>query len=161
MNTFIEIYADHYGTMFRVAQKMLGNSDDASDVVQEVFVYLLDRLNNGSEVRHPKSWLYRATTNKCCDNLKNQKRFQNLESARDIKNEEEIQEVQDIKGAIQFVLSKLNPQEKALAILYSEGLSYKELAETTGIRLTSVGKMLSRTLKKLEKEFKNQQYELY
>ena len=161
MNTFDEIYTDHYRTMFRVAKKMVGNCDDASDIVQEVFIYLYDKLNRGSEVQHPRSWLYRATTNKCYDNLRSQKHFQNIESVRNIKNEDEIQDVQEMKAAIQFVLSKLNPQERALAVLYSEGLSYKELAESTGIKFTSVGKMLSRTLKKLGKEFKNQEYALY
>ncbi len=47
-----------------------------------------------------------------------------------------------------------------LAVLYSEGLSYKELAQATGINLSSVGKMLSRTLKKLGEELKDQGYEL-
>lgn len=161
MNTFDEIYADNYKTMFRVAKKMVGNCDDASDIVQDVFIYLFDKLNSGSQVHHPKSWLYRATTNKCYDNLRRQTRFQSLETLCDRKNEDENMETQEMKAAINFVLSKLNPQEKVLAVLYSEGLSYKELAETTGIKFTSIGKMLSRTLKKLEREFKDQHYELY
>jgi len=147
--------------MFRVAKKMVGNCDDASDIVQDVFIYLFDKLNRGSQVHHPKSWLYRATTNKCYDNLRRQTRFQTLETLCDLKNEDENMETQEMKAAINFVLSKLNPQEKVLAVLYSEGLSYKELAETTGIKFTSIGKMLSRTLKKLEREFKDQHYELY
>jgi len=161
LNTFDEIYADNYKTMFRVAKKMVGNCDDASDIVQDVFIYLFDKLNRGSQVHHPKSWLYRATTNKCYDNLRRQTRFQTLETLCDLKNEDENMETQEMKAAINFVLSKLNPQEKVLAVLYSEGLSYKELAETTGIKFTSIGKMLSRTLKKLEREFKDQHYELY
>ena len=161
MKIFDQIYADHYRTMFRVANKMVGNTDDASDIVQEVFIYLFDKLNNGSEVLHPKSWLYRATSNKCYDQLRKQIRFQNLDGLADLKNEDDIIETEEMKAAINFVLSKLSPKEKILAVLYSEGLTYKELAEATGIRFTSVGKMLSRTLQKLEKEFKNQHYELY
>ena len=161
MNTFDEIYADNYKTMFRVAKKMVGNCDDASDIVQDVFIFLFDKLKSGSLVYHPKSWLYRATTNKCYDNLRRQKRFQSLETLCDRKYEDENMENQEMKVAINFVLSQLNPREKVLVVLYSEGLSYKELAETTGIKFTSIGKMLSRTLKKLEKEFKDQHYELY
>ena len=161
LNTFDEIYADNYKTMFRVAKKMVGNYDDASDIVQEVFIYLFDKLNNGNQILHPKSWLYRATTNKCYDNLRRQKRFQSIEILSDHKNEDENIATQEMKAAINFMLSKLNPQEKVLAVLYSEGLSYKELSETTGIKFTSIGKMLSRALKKLEKEFKYQHYELY
>jgi DNA-directed RNA polymerase specialized sigma24 family protein len=60
-----------------------------------------------------------------------------------------------------LAISKLKPQEKILAAFYSEGLSYKELAEVTGIRYSSMGKVISRTLKKIEKELRNQHYELY
>jgi len=147
--------------MFRVAKKMVGNCDDASDIVQEVFIYLFDKLSGGSLVHHPKSWLYRATANKCYDTLRRRNRFQNLDSLGDRKTDDHIIDNQDMKAIINVALSKLNPQEKVLAVLYSEGLSYKELAEATGIKFTSIGTMLSRTLKRLEKEFKNKQYELY
>ncbi len=140
---------------------MVGDSDDVSDIVQEVFIYLFDKLKNGNVIHHPKSWLYRATFNKCVDNLRTQKRFQNIESLGDDNIEDDQLEKREIKSAINFAISKLKPQEKILAVLYSEGLSYKEIAEASGIKFSSIGKMLSRTLKKLEKEFKNQQYELY
>ena len=66
-----------------------------------------------------------------------------------------------MKDVISLAVSKLNSQEKILATVYSEGLSYKEIAEVTGIKFSSIGKMLSRTLKKMEKELKNQRYDLY
>jgi len=58
-------------------------------------------------------------------------------------------------------MEKLKPQERFLVILYSEGLSYKEMAEVTEMKYSSVGKTLSRTLKKIEKELKYQYDELY
>ena len=61
---------------------------------------------------------------------------------------------------VQAALSSLNPHERALMVLYSEGMSYKEIAESTGMRFSSVGKTLSRTLEKLENELKKQKYEL-
>ncbi|MDO9340838.1 MAG: sigma-70 family RNA polymerase sigma factor [Bacteroidales bacterium] len=161
MNTFEEIYTENYKTMFRVATRMVGDSDDVSDIVQEIFIDFFNKLNNGNIIHHPKSWLYRATINKCVDNLRNRKRFQNLESLGEYKSESGLLENQEMKDAINLAISKLKPQEKNLATFYSEGLSYKEIAEVTGIKFSSIGKMLSRTLKKMEKELKNQRYELY
>lgn len=140
---------------------MVGDSDDVSDIVQEVFIYLFDKLKNGNVIHHPKSWLYRATFNKCIDNYRKQKRFQSIDTIQDYKSENEPLEKQEASTIINLALLKLRPQEKMLAVLYSEGLSYKEIAEATGIKYSSIGKMLSRTLKKLEKEFKIHQYELY
>jgi len=162
LSTFEEIYAENYTRMFRVSKKMVGDSDNASDIVQEVFIYLFDKLNQGSVILHPNSWLYRATMNKCIDNLRNQKRFRPIESLQDVQVvEEELIEKQETITAINSAIANLKPQEKVLVVLYSEGLSYKEIADATGIKFSSIGKTLSRTLEKLEKEFKNQHYELY
>jgi RNA polymerase sigma-70 factor (ECF subfamily) len=147
--------------MYRVAQKMVGDRDNASDIVQEVFIYLFDKLNNGNVIINLNTWLYRATINKSIDNLRKQKQFQNIESLKDSKIEEELIEKQETTAAINYAISKLKPQEKVLVVLYSEGLSYKEIAEATGIKFSSIGKTLSRTLEKLKKELKNQHYELY
>ena len=52
---------------------MVGDSDDVSDIVQEIFIDFFNKTNNGSLIQHPKSWLYRATINKCIDNQRNRK----------------------------------------------------------------------------------------
>jgi RNA polymerase sigma-70 factor, ECF subfamily len=161
LSTFQEIYIDNYERMFRVAQKMVGDTDNASDVVQEAFISLFDNLNRGNIILFPGTWLYRVTINKCTDCLRKQKRFQAIESLNDNKIVEELIENKEIKTAINIAIAKLKPQEKILAVLYSEGLSYKEIAVTTGIKFSSIGKMLSRTLEKLGNELKNQYYELY
>ena len=161
MNTFQEIYTENYKTMYRVASRMVGDSEDVSDIIQEIFIDFFNKTSNGNIIHHPKSWLFRATINKCIDNQRSRKRFQNLDSLGEYKSEVGIVENQEMKDAISLAVSKLNPQEKILATVYSEGLSYKEIAEVTGIKFSSIGKMLSRTLKKMEKELKNQRYDLY
>ena len=46
---------------------MLGNAYDATDIIQEVFIDFLDQSRNGEQIKHPRSWLYRVTLNKCVD----------------------------------------------------------------------------------------------
>jgi RNA polymerase sigma-70 factor (ECF subfamily) len=147
--------------MFRVAKKMMGNQDGVSDIVQDVFIDFYNRLTGGNEIRHPQSWLYRVTCNKCIDSLRKQKKFERMEVVGDAFIEPETGNSEDIKEAMNLALGKLSPREKILAVLYSEGLSYREIAEATGIKPASVGKLLSRTLLKIEKEFKDHGYELY
>lgn len=161
MSQFDDIYAENYRTLVRLATKMVDDGDIADDVVQEVFIYLFGKLSKGIQIQYPKSWLYRATMNKCIDQLKNQKRFQPIESISEKTVEEEEIEKHEMKATLNSVLSKLKPKERMLAILYSEGLSYKDLAEATGIKFSSIGKMLSRTLRKMEVELKKANYELY
>ena len=161
MSAFEEIYSENYKAMYRVAIRMVGDSEDVSDIIQEIFIDFFNKTNNGIYIQHPKSWLFRATINKCIDNQRNKKRFQNLDSLGNYKSESGLLEIQEMKDAVTVAFSKLNHQEKILATVYSEGLTYKEIAEVTGIRFSSIGKMLSRTLKKMETELKNQRYDLY
>jgi RNA polymerase sigma-70 factor (ECF subfamily) len=147
--------------MYRVAYKMVGDRDDVSDIIQEIFIDFFNKTINGNIIHYPKSWLFKATINKCIDIQRNKKQFQNLESIAEYKIESNAIDDFEIKNVITLAISKLKQQEKILVTVYSEGFSYKEIAELTGIKFSSVGKMLSRTLKKIEKELKNQKYELY
>jgi len=147
--------------MFRVASKMVYDSDAVSDIVQEVFIYFFDKVNRGEEVRYPKSWLYRATYNKCIDYWRDKKRFETVELLENCRVEEMSVDQSEMKVNLNQAIDKLKPQEKFLVVLYSEGLSYKEIAEVAEIKFSSVGKTLSRVLKKIESELKNQYNELY
>jgi RNA polymerase sigma-70 factor (ECF subfamily) len=62
-------------------------------------------------------------------------------------NESTQDEAPDILNAI----AHLNEKEQTLVVLYSEGYSYKEIAEMTGRNLSSIGKTLSRIMDKIKK----------
>lgn len=147
--------------MFRVARRMLGDHDAVPDILQEIFMDFYGKLNNGHKIYNPKCWLYKATCNKCVDNLRKRKHHQSIDSVYDLKAETGTAEKQEMKGIVNLAMCMLKPKEKSLVVLYSEGLTYKEIAESTGIGFSSVGKMLSRSLKKMENEFKKMGYELY
>ena len=146
--------------MYGTARKMIGDTDDVDDIVQEVFLQFFNNLRNGMVIMHPKSWLYKVTLNKSVDHIRRRKRFLNLGEAKEKASVENPAEEMHYK-AIHAAVQKLKPRERMLVVLYSEDLSYREIADASGIKFTSVGKMLSRTLKKLEKEMKNQGYEMY
>jgi len=140
---------------------MVGSRDTARDIVQEVFVHYYERETEGHLILYPSSWLYRVLINKCIDFLKQATKFQTI-SPSDHERAEEPDDMKEQRIAmVHAALSALNPHERALMALYSEGMSYREIAESSGIRFSSVGKTLSRTLEKLENELKKQKYELY
>ena len=147
--------------MYRVAKKMIGNIEDTRDILQDIFIDFYHKSNNGNVIRNPGSWLYKATVHKCVDALRKHKKFTMIEPYGDLKSEEETNDSRDLKESVELAMLNLKPREKVLVTLYSEGLSYREMAGLTGIRFSSIGKILSRTLKKLAKELKNQKHELY
>jgi len=161
LNNFETIYKENYQKMYCVAINMINDRDAVCDIIQDIFIYYHRRSQNGNTINKPKSWLMRATINKCIDYAKYQKKYIKLDSIVPISIFDESMEKNQEKEIIKLALSRLKPKERTLAILYSEGMSYKEISEVSGIKFSSVGKMLSRTIKKLDKILKKLDYEMY
>lgn len=140
---------------------MVNDTDVAADIVQEVFLYLYEKLQKDYQVNYLRSWLSKAVYNKSIDYLRKPKGSVDLKSLNISESKNTSLENEETKKAITNALETLGPNEKLLAILYSEGFSYKEMADISGIKLSSIGKTLSRTLRKLKKELTTQGHELY
>ena len=152
MEQFDIIYKENYAKMFSIAKKMVNDKDAACDIVQDIFMYYYEKLREEYVVERPQNWLLRATINKCIDYSAAQKDFLHLDSLGPVEEQQEDDfEKKQSEAIVRKALRQLKSKEEMqLVLLYSEGYSYKEISEITGIRLTSVGKTLSRTLKKLK-----------
>jgi len=148
LNNFKDTYNTYYKLVYRLAFKFLGNHDNAADITQDVFLHLYSQLKLKREIHNTKAWLYKVTSNLCMTFLKKTKRITRQEfekpAAEEVNNEKNIEVVEALK--------KMNKRDRILLTLYSEDISYKEMAEITGIKFTSIGKTLSRALKKLKHE---------
>jgi RNA polymerase sigma-70 factor (ECF subfamily) len=140
---------------------MINDRDAVCDIIQDIFIYYHKISQNGNTINKPKSWLMRATINKCIDYSKYQKKYLKIECIEPIQIIDDSMEKNENKEILKLALSRLKPKEKTLALLYSEGMSYKEISEVSGIKFSSVGKMLSQTIKKLDEILKKMDYEMY
>lgn len=148
MKRFNVLYNQHYKSVYRLAFRFLNNHENAADISQDVFVYLYKRLVKSENIENEKSWLFKVTCNLSLAYLKKNRRLTQL-------NNDTLKSVEvetDSNTEIITALEKLKEDDRILLTLYNEGLSYKELAATTGIKYTSVGKTLSRALKRLKDE---------
>ena len=161
MSDFENTYKENYPKMFRIATKMTNDKEVANDIVQEVFVYYFEKLENDYLIQKLQSWMIRAVINKCVDYLKRRKKHIQLNTAITMADEEKNYEIQQSGTILKQAISKLKPMEMKLIILYSEGYSYKEIAQMADINFSSVGKTLSRSLIKLKEILKRMNYEMY
>ena len=154
MNSEFEItYRSNYHRLFRIAAKMLRDTDAARDVVHDVFMAYYFVLDDKKVIKDAKNWLIRCTINKGVDFLRKNKKIVSDETvAKENITSQNIDNQLDVIS-ISSLISKLDPKEQSLVVLYSEGYSYKEIAEITGINFNSVGKTLSRILEKLRKDY--------
>ena len=141
-------YRSYYPKLFRIAAKMLQDPDSAKDVVQDVFTAYYFAMNNEKVIHDTKNWLVRSIINRGIDYKRKMARTVTMESPLPETNERSNEEASDILNAIDH----LSEKEQTLVILYSEGYSYKEMAEMTGRNAHSIGKTLSRILDKIKKQ---------
>ncbi|MBP1664955.1 MAG: hypothetical protein H6Q19_2095 [Bacteroidetes bacterium] len=166
MQNFSELYQQYYSSVFSLSGKILNNRDDTADITQEVFIKLYQEINNNNIILYPKTWLYKVTVNKAINHLNRKKEFVQLEENDNLKKGADDCILDEIdqstrSNILNNALDKLKPTEKVVIILYSDGLSYKEIAEVSGINLNTVGKLISRTFEKLKIILKDNKDELF
>ena len=145
--------------MYRIAVKMLTDKDIASDVLQDVFIAFFEVVRNGKEILNTKSYLLRATLNKCIDCSARGLRYEKIQRNY-YQPSEKNEEREDDKEVIRIALNGMNEEDRKLLVLYSEGYSYREIAEISGMKFSSVGKTLSRALKKMKEVINKLDYEM-
>ena len=140
---FDELYQKYGEMLYKIAFLYFGNSHDAEDALQEVFVKALQKLPNGTDEHH-KAWLIRVTQNQCKDMLKRSEN-KNLciddvvlaGECENINNESRIDILQKIV--------KLSPKYKTAVILYYYyDYSVSQIADTLKISQSSVKMRLKR-----------------
>lgn len=157
--SFSSIYEEHFPRVYRFGFRLLGDSEQAMDLSQEVFLKLYAALNAGQAIVEIKSWLFRIAANLSYDWLRRKRRFSKLlradidagQAPRDA--EGELIRSEDGR-ALKASLDRLAPRDRLILTLYAEGLTYRGIAEAMNLRETSVGKLVSRAVQRLSKEFK-------
>ncbi|ACU62094.1 RNA polymerase sigma factor [Chitinophaga pinensis] len=75
-----EVYLRYWGLLYQHARKMLRDDAQAEDIVQDIFVYLMNNLGRLSISTSLSSYLYRAVRNRvidCLDKDSNRQRYVN------------------------------------------------------------------------------------
>ena len=133
--------------MFRLACSILGRSDEAQDMMQDVAERILRRQERLEDVRNIDSFLAKAVRNACIDRIRRRKETTpKIPDMPDEKNPDRWNDRQMVHKA----LSKL-PERQRLAVHLKdiEGYSNKELADILETDETNVRTILSRGRKAL------------
>jgi RNA polymerase sigma factor (sigma-70 family) len=142
----------HASSLHRYATRLVCDADAARDVVQQVFI----RLSQLSEAKRPasaaaKSWLYRATHNLAVDKIRADQRRKKLHEEHT--RREQLNKTDPASGKLEQILrlvDRLDDKSRAVLLLrLQEGLSYREIAETTGFKEGHVGYLLHHAVRQL------------
>jgi len=147
-----DIVRAHSTRVYRLAYRLTGNSYDAEDLTQEVFVRVFRSLSSYTPGTF-EGWLHRITTNLFLDSARRKQRirWEGLGDEMEQKlpgNEQTPAQAFDdrhFEGDVQAALMSLPPDYRAaVALCDIEGFSYEEIAATLGVKLGTVRSRIHR-----------------
>src|SRR5262245_49936953 len=141
----LRLFRDHGGPIYRFCRSSLRSTTDAEDVVQETFLKLLQHLRAGGDRSNLRAWLFTVAANGCRDRARGRARWLPWSADHDRRLAPAEDERDELRRA-QTALHALGPRDRMLLSLRASGLSYREIAAASGIRETSVGRLLARAV---------------
>jgi RNA polymerase sigma-70 factor (ECF subfamily) len=131
--------------LFRFALRMLGNDDEAKDVVQEVLIRVWNGRDQMDEIQNMEAWCMRITKNLSLDRLRalQRKSTQPLETSYDVHHSDSTPDVKTELGESMQHVSKLiaalpEKQRQVIHLRDVEGYSYNEICEILELDMNQV-----------------------
>lgn len=169
---FDELLSRTQSNLFQYIMFVVRNEDLANDIFQETFVKVITKLQEGKYTDSGKFsfWLTRIAHNAIMDWYRNQKSehildladdndLSNLKGAQVLDNfrESEIVNEQVMTDVRRLMEALPAPQREVVFMRFYQQLSFKEIAELTGVSInTSLGRMRYAliNLRKMAREYK-------
>jgi len=149
-----ELFISFYESLHRYAFTILKDSDQAKDVVHNVFLHLLEQRNSGINTSI-KAYLYRAVYNECINTIKksgndnkHHQRILRESEEQDVPDYYTHETLNDMRRRIDSVLEQLPPQCREVFIRSRGGqMKYAEIARELNISVKTVEAHMSKALK--------------
>jgi RNA polymerase sigma-70 factor (ECF subfamily) len=151
---FEEIFRQHYRMAYATAYGMLGNSEDADDVAQTIFLRLLHREFPTDLVKNPKAYLYRAAVNESLNVIRSRKRSIVRTDAEPIETPQHSadESAEELHQRLYEALAKLNPGAADVLVLrYVHKYSIADIAALLGTSRSTIAVNLYRSRARLKK----------
>lgn len=144
-----EIYDRNFSSIYRISYMYMKNKFDAEDIVQNVFIKLIEKNKQFENFDHEKAWLIITTINTCKNHFKTwwnrNITFEEIEKASYDKSDE----------LLEFILNIPEKYKEIIFLYYYEGYSTKEISELLKKKESTVRSLLKRSrdlLKEILKE---------
>lgn len=160
-SAFAEIYNRYKNPLYFHARRMLGDNDEAKDIVQDLFAAIWSKRESLILPASVESYLYGSIRNRILDFLAHQKVITkytesfNLYLENGAASTDELIRERELTRIIQQEISRLpEGMRKVFELSRNSDLSYKEIAAQLNIAEDSVKKQAQRAIKILRLKIK-------
>lgn len=154
---FAQLVRRHRDRHARFAARMLGDADDAEDVLQSVFMRAFRHLDRCEDPERFGAWLHRIVVNECrtfaSRRGQRELRFVRDEVVLSGLAAAEMSVDSGLRSVIERALQTLPPdQREAFLLKHVEELEYEEMAEVTGAGVSALKMRVKRAIERLREQ---------
>ncbi len=162
---YSEIIERYQTKLFIYLYRLIGDREEAEDILQDVFIKTYRNLNSFDTSRKFSSWIYRIAHNEAVNYIKRKslRRFIPWEDITATKDKLEMSSVEEgvdkawmrkeTNQEIDQAISRLSFKYRQVLVLrYYSDKSYEEISEILGRPVNTVGTLINRAKKKLAEE---------
>lgn len=161
--TFKKQFIPYHQKLYRIAFRLLEDTQDAEDITQEAYIKLWNKRNELGHVENLESYSVIILRNMCMDFLRSKNRFK-LQSQETLSVElsETVSVVADIEQKqeaqfIEYIIDQLPKQQReVIKLRHFENCTSDEIENILGISSVNVRVLLSRARKKVKELFEKQ-----
>jgi RNA polymerase sigma factor (sigma-70 family) len=154
--SFEGFFRREYAVVTRIAYGVVRDHHRAEDVAQDVFIAAERRFAGRYDSRDATGWVRIAASHLGLNAIRGERR----RIARETKERqpsflagpEEHLLAEEREAEVRAALASLPRHAATVLVLHHSGLSYAEVAEAMGVRVSQIGTMLRRAEAKLRKE---------
>ena len=150
---FLDLFDQNRSRIQRLCFAYLNSASEIEDLFQEIMTNLWNALPKFRGDSHPNTWLYRIAVNTALMYRRKQRPSAPLPDAEppDLSpsTHQNLEDAERLAGLRQAI-AQLPDQDRLIVTLLLESLSYKEIAEVTGLTVNHVGVKISRIKQSIE-----------
>lgn len=163
--SFKKKFLPYHRKLYGIAFRLLGNEDDARDVLQDAYLKLWDKREALGAIDNPEAFCTTMLRNMCVDVLRSPRYVREM---RQVELTETLgvavpdnEAVRDDVQVVQTLIAHLPAQQQQVIRLRDVlGYSYQEIEQMTGLSAGNIRVMLSRARKKIREDYlKQRDYE--
>ena len=148
---FAQTVAEQKSTIYTVCYMFSQDADEVNDLFQEVLVNLWKGFEGFEHRSDVRTWVYRVALNTCISLDRKRRRSKSVKLTMDINLFEDRDEDTRQVDILHKRISRLQPFDRAIVLLWLENLSYEEIGQIVGITAKNVSVRLFRIKEQLKK----------
>ncbi|MCI6161633.1 MAG: sigma-70 family RNA polymerase sigma factor [Prevotellaceae bacterium] len=147
---FAKLVNEQKATIYTVCYMFSNDEDEVADLFQEVLVNLWKGFGSFEGRSNIRTWVYRVSLNTCISQDRKKKRRKTVPLSMNINLFEDKDEDTRQVDMLHNRISKLQPFDRAIVLLWLENLSYEEIGTIVGITAKNVSVRLYRIREQLK-----------